>query len=71
MKPRPYQIETLDAVASAWKDGVSRQLVVLPTAGGKTIIFSMLPQWLRMRRPERMLVLVQAEELCFQAVKKL
>ena len=71
MNPRPYQIETLDAVASAWKDGVSRQLVVLPTAAGKTVVFSMLPQWLRMRRPERMLVLVQAEELCFQAVKKL
>lgn len=71
MKPRPYQVETGEAIAAKWRAGVSRQLVVLPTASGKTVIFSMLPQWLRMRRPERMLVLVQADELCFQAVKKL
>lgn len=29
--PRPYQTEALDAVLGRWHDGVTRQLVSLPT----------------------------------------
>lgn len=71
MKLRQYQTDCRDAVRLATMKGVKRQLIVLPTAGGKTIIFSEMPRALNMRRPERMLVLVQSDELCFQSVDKL
>lgn len=71
MTKRPYQSECLDAIRVGLIEGVNRQLVVLPTASGKTIIFSQLPEALRIRRPDKMLVLVQAEELVFQAAEKL
>ncbi len=71
MKLRDYQSECLDAVALAAMQGCNRQLVVLPTAGGKTIIFAHLPERLRIRRPDKMLVLVQSDEIAFQSVDKL
>ena len=71
MSNRPYQTECLDAIRLNAIQGCNRQLVVLPTASGKTVVFSQLPTALRMRRPDKMLVLVQADELAFQAVDKL
>lgn len=71
MKQRPYQAECLREIAVNLSSGVNRQLVVLPTASGKTIIFSQLPSVLNMQRPDKMLVLVQAEELCWQACEKI
>ncbi len=71
MKLRLYQSKALDAIGEAATGGCNRQLVVLPTGGGKTQIFSFIPERLRLRRPDKMLVLVQAEELAFQAVDKL
>ncbi len=68
---RPYQSDCLDAVATAALDGCNRQLVVLPTAAGKTIVFAQLPTRLRIRRPDQMLVLVQSDEIAFQSVQKL
>ena len=40
---RPYQQEALDAIVASENNGVSKQLVVLPTGAGKTILFSHLP----------------------------
>jgi len=40
---RPYQKEALDAILSAEKQNITKQLVVLPTGAGKTILFSHLP----------------------------
>ena len=39
---RPYQIECLNAIESLHKQGKHRQLVSLPTASGKTVIFTQL-----------------------------
>ena len=40
---RPYQQETLDAMMRFYNKGINRQLVVLPTGAGKTVIFSHIP----------------------------
>ena len=37
---RPYQIEAIEAIETAEKDGTKRQLVALPTGTGKTLIFA-------------------------------
>lgn len=67
MQLRDYQIEGLDNITRALDAGIDRQLVVWPTGGGKTILFSHLPQ----RVPGRMLVLAHREELLTQARDKI
>jgi ATP-dependent helicase IRC3 len=64
---RDYQLEALAAVAEAERRGVFRQLVVLPTGTGKTVVFSHL----RKLRGGRTLVLAHRDELLRQAVDKL
>lgn len=66
---RPYQKEALDAVLLNANNGISRQLVVLPTGSGKTVIFSQLP----MIKPDTlpMLVLAHRSELLEQAKSKI
>lgn len=64
---RPYQQQALDAVAEAEARGVRRQLVVLPTGSGKTVVLATLVH----RRPGRALVLAHREELISQAAAKL
>ena len=71
MVNRPYQTECLNAIATGALEGCNRQLVVLPTASGKSKIFAQMPETMKLRRPDKMLVMVQAEELCFQAMKHL
>ena len=65
--PRPYQTEAVNAILREWKDGVTRQLVSLPTGSGKTIVFALLAQRLGLRT----LVLAHREELLAQAVRKI
>jgi superfamily II DNA or RNA helicase len=65
--PRPYQTEAINAVIREWHEGVTRQLVSLPTGSGKTIIFALLAQRLGLRT----LVLAHREELLTQAVQKI
>lgn len=67
MRLRPYQAQAIEAVESAMDRGVSRQLVVLPTGGGKTVVFAHLVS----RRPGRALVLAHRDELITQAAGKL
>ena len=66
---RPYQQEALDAVVSNANNGIKKQLVVLPTGAGKTVIFSQLP----IIKPDTlpMLVLAHRSELLDQARSKI
>ena len=66
---RPYQQEALDSIVSFSDSGINRQLVVLPTGAGKTVIFSHLPQFKQDSLP--MLVLAHREELLHQAKEKI
>ena len=66
---RPYQQEALDAVVSYADKGIKRQLVVLPTGAGKTVIFSHLPIIKQDCLP--MLVLAHRGELLDQARNKI
>lgn len=66
---RPYQQEALDAVVHFSKNNINKQLVVLPTGAGKTVIFSSLPKI----KPDvlPMLVLAHRSELLDQAKDKI
>lgn len=64
---RPYQKNALNAVLTGW-GSVTKQLAVLPTGGGKTIVFSHLAQ---ATLPGRTLILAHREELIDQAIEKL
>ena len=68
MALRPYQQDCIDAVISAYmEDGLNRQLVVLSTGLGKTIIFSTLTKLLDVHT----LILAHRDELIQQAKDKL
>jgi ATP-dependent helicase IRC3 len=64
---RPYQVETLEAIAAAEARGIRRQVIHLPTGAGKTVIFSHLA----LGRPGRTLILVHRDELVVQTIDKL
>ena len=68
IKLRDYQLEAADSVDHFWAEGVRRQLLVLPTAAGKTVIFS---EVIRRRNNSRSLVLAHRTELIEQAFNKL
>lgn len=63
---RPYQVEAVQAVQGGLLEGWRRQLVVLPTGTGKTVVMADLAR--RLRR--RTLVLVHRRELAEQTVDK-
>jgi superfamily II DNA or RNA helicase len=67
MQLRPYQQEALTAIDEALARGVRRQLLALPTGGGKTVVFSELVR----RRPGRALILAHRDRLIQQAHDKL
>jgi len=60
---RGYQADTIKKVEAAIASGVQRPAVVIPTGGGKTVIFA------HMCRPGTV-ILVHRDELVRQAVKK-
>jgi ATP-dependent helicase IRC3 len=66
---RPYQQEALDSILVNQENGINRQLVVLPTGAGKTVIFSHLPKIKPDSLP--MLVLAHRAELLEQARSKI
>jgi len=66
---RNYQQEALDAMLKAESAGISRQLVVLPTGAGKTVLFAHLPVVRKNSLP--MLVLAHRAELLNQAKAKI
>ena len=66
MKLRPYQKDAIAAVDDGWWD-YSRQLIVLPTGAGKTVVFCTIAA----QNLGRTLILVHREELLQQAQTKL
>src|SRR5215467_670038 len=66
----PFQTEVSDCIETALSEGRRRLLVVVPTGGGKTVLFTK-----RIRRESdrgrRVLVLVHRRELLQQASLKL
>lgn len=66
MNLRPYQQAAIDAVSAGWSEW-QRQLLVLPTGGGKTIVFSSIVA----NELGRALVMAHREELVDQAIEKL
>lgn len=64
---RPYQAACIEAILAKFRE-FRRLLVVVPTAGGKTVIFSELA---RRTQPTRTLILAHREELLAQAADKL
>lgn len=69
MELRPYQIKAVEAVQKEWEEGRKRTLLVIPTGGGKTIIFSELTR--RESVKGRVLILAHRDELIRQAADKL
>ena len=69
MELRDYQEEAVKAIATAQTKGITRQLVVIPTGGGKTVIFAQLHKYIENTLP--MLVLAHREELLTQAKDKI
>lgn len=64
---RRYQREALDALT-----GKERELVVLPTGGGKTVVFShQILEFLLANKSHRAIVLVDTDELVEQAYEKI
>lgn len=63
---RDYQEECLAAIEEAYAAGVNRQLVVLPTGSGKTVIFAALAR----KWHAKTLVLVHRDELVAQTEEK-
>lgn len=67
MKLRNYQKDALNAVASHYKQSLHRQLIVLPTGTGKTVIIAGMSK--RFRR--KTLILAHREELIQQTKSKI
>src|SRR3974390_3016125 len=64
---RPYQSAASAAIFKEWQDNDST-LVVMPTGGGKTVLFADV---IRRVFPRRALVIAHREELIFQARDKI
>ena len=76
LRLRDYQLGAIEALHCAWRDGMRRPAVVLPTGAGKTVVFSALTRdYVRRTRdagtPYRAMVLVHRDELADQAIDKL
>jgi superfamily II DNA or RNA helicase len=67
MNLRPYQAAASDAIFKEWQEHDST-LVVMPTGGGKTVLFADV---IRRVFPRRALVIAHREELIFQARDKI
>jgi len=66
LRLRDYQQEAVNAVLSEYRNGVTRQLVVIPTGGGKTVVFAYIAKLLGYPT----LVLAHRDELVRQAADK-
>lgn len=71
MTLRPYQLECIEAIESAWEDGMQRPAAVMATGLGKTCVFSHLISRFVKRTGKRVVVLVHREELADQAIDKI
>lgn len=67
---RPYQEEAKQAVLREWNEGRRRTRLVIPTAGGKTVIFSSIIGE-QVKKGHRVLIMAHRGELLEQAADKL
>ncbi|WP_419900613.1 DEAD/DEAH box helicase [Roseomonas sp. USHLN139] len=67
MNLRPYQVSADSRIDRQFAGGARRVLAVLPTGGGKTVIFASRA----LRSPGRVLILAHRKELIRQAVSKI
>lgn len=65
IKLRPYQVEAVAAINKKWQEW-QRELLVLPTGCGKTVVFNTIAN----QRPGRTLILAHRDELIEQARDK-
>lgn len=63
---RDYQIEAINSVTVSFLEGIHKQLIILPTGSGKTIIMAALA----MQFNKKTLLIAHREELISQAVDK-
>jgi superfamily II DNA or RNA helicase len=70
MHLRPYQQRAIDDLRDAYRSGARAPLLVLPTGGGKTIVFSTIAASAA-AKGNRVLILVHRRELIHQASSKL
>lgn len=68
MSLRPYQTEAKDQTIVGFDGDYSKLLVVIPTGGGKTILFAFLAAHFQ---PRRTLIIAHREELLIQAKDKI
>lgn len=68
MKLRDYQANAQTNTIKLWNSGVKSVLGVLPTGGGKTVVFSSI---IRRSLPLRTLVIAHRQELIWQACEKI
>ena len=69
MELRDYQIEALEAIKSNYNAGVFKQLIVLATGTGKSLLGSNVKKWLKL--PLKTLWCAHREELLTQAANSL
>lgn len=67
---RPYQAEAVERLRDAYRRGARAPLLVLPTGGGKTVVFSHIAA-AAVAKGRSVLVLVHRRELIRQASEKL
>lgn len=70
MSLRPYQQDACNNILQMWTDGADRLLLVLPTGGGKTIVFAAVARE-RTILGSRVLILAHRGELLEQAADKI
>jgi DNA repair protein RadD len=70
MKLRSYQQQAIDDTRTAIRNGARAPLLVLPTGGGKTVIFSAIAS-AAVAKGNRVLILVHRRELIHQTSSKL
>lgn len=70
MSLRTYQAQALDEISAIWKKGEKKVLLVLPTGGGKTVIFSEAMKRAA-AKGKRSLMAVRGRHLVDQASKRL
>lgn len=67
---REYQQQSVDAIRDAYRSGYRTPLLVLPTGGGKTIVFTHIAEKMA-AQGKRVYILVHRKELLTQASEKL
>lgn len=70
MKPRPYQIEYIQAAADYFKQGVNAVLLCAPTGSGKTVMYSIIALKAALKG-KKVLILEHRQELIYQTSEKL